>query len=272
MLIAEARLRRYLFMAGLASAAVVFALFRVFERPGLGLGHLYYVSIVLVAIAGGATMGAAAGAAATILYAIGVYWTPRVPVSVLPTLSTVIRLASYVLVGTLIGYYASRGRTLLARSDALADELQVLARRDVVTGLPNQRAFEIAINDRIERRQPFALVLCQIPTAPSGTRPVDWLLGIGERLTYALSAEADVSRISDHQVAVLAALSPDTTAASINSTVEQAILSFARPVGGWATYPKDAADALGLLTAASERLYARSIARGEDHWHLAVVG
>lgn len=271
MLIAEARLRRYLFVAGLACYAVVFLLFRVFEHPGLGLGHLYYVAIVLIAVGGGTVVGAAAGLLATALYTVGVYWNPTVPTDSLPTLATGIRLVSYVLVGTMIGYYTSRSRTLLARADELADELKVLARRDVVTGLPNQRAFELAINDRIERNRPFALVLCQIPAAPPETRPVDWLLGIGERLTYAMDPEAEISRISDHQFAVLLGLAGGQTAASLTAAVEQAIRAFAKPVAGWATYPRDATDALGLLTAASERLYARSIARGEDHSHLSVA-
>ena len=264
MLNAEARLRRYLFLASLGCYAVVFVLYRLFERPGLGLGHLYYVAIVLAAIAGGTAIGASAAVLATILYAIGVYWNPHVPVATLPTVATGIRLVSYVLVGTLIGYYASRSRALLTRSNELTEELQILARRDYVTGLPNQRAFEVAVNERLEAGRPFALVLCQIPPPPASTATVDWLLAIGERLMYAMPAEADVSRISDHQFAVLVALGDGQSAASMTVTVERALHEFSHPVAGWGAYPADDSDALGLFTAASERLYARSIARGED--------
>lgn len=264
MLNAEVRLRQYLVVIGLSCYAVVFVLFRLFERPGLGIGHLYYVAIVFVAISGGPGRGASAAVLATTLYAVGAYWNPHVPISTLPTLSTGIRLVSYLLVGTLIGYYASRSRTLLVRSDALAEELQVLARRDFVSGLPNQRAFEVAINRRVEAGEPFALVLCQITPPPEGTVEVDWLLAIGERLICALPAEADVSRVSDHQFAVLTALSGGQPAASVTLMVEKALRDFSHPVAGWGTYPTDASDGLGLFTSASERLYARSIARGED--------
>jgi GGDEF domain-containing protein len=259
--------RHYLIAAGLACYVGVFLLFRFVERPGLGLGHLFYVAIVLVAVTGGLLTGASAGLLATALYAVDVYWNPRVPTGSLATVATGIRLISYLLVGSLIGYYAARSRTLLARAEALAEELQILARRDFVTGLPNQRAFEIAINARIESDRKFDLVLCQVPPAPEGTSSLDWLLGIGERLTYALPAEADVAQISDHQFAVLVTPEEGQSAASVTASVEAAIRRFARPVAGWACYPSDASDALGLFTAASERLYARSIAHGGERGH-----
>jgi GGDEF domain-containing protein len=263
----EDRSRHYLLAGGLACYAAVFVLFRLAERPGLGTGHLFYIAIVLVAVSGGVATGASAGLLATMLYAVDVYWNPRVPTGSIETLATGIRLVSYLLVGSLIGYYAARSRTLLARAEALAEALQILARRDFVTGLPNQRAFEIAINGRIESGRPFDLVLCQVPPAPEGTSSLDWLLGIGERLTYALPAEADVAQISDHQFAVLVTPEEGQSAASVTASVEAAIRSFARPVAGWACYPSDATDALGLFTAASERLYARSIAHGAERGH-----
>jgi predicted signal transduction protein with EAL and GGDEF domain len=263
--------RHYLVAAGLGCYAAVFFLFRFVERPGLGLGHIFYVAIVLVAVTGGVITGASAGILATALYAIDVYWNPRVPTGSLATVATGIRLVSYLTVGTLIGYYAARSRTLLARAEALTEELQVLARRDFVTGLPNQRAFEIAINARISAGAPFDLVLCQAPPEPLGTSSLDWLLGIGERLTYALPAEADIAQISDHQFAVLLSADQDRSGASVTASVEGAIQSFARPVAGWASYPSDSADALGLFTAASERLYARSIAHGGERGHRPIA-
>ena len=42
-------------------------------------------------------------------------------------------------------------------------------------------------------------------------------------------------------------------------------------VAGWATYPDDAEDALGLVTAAGDRLYARAIAHGVDYEALAAL-
>ena len=57
----------------------VFVGFRLFERPGLGVAHLYYVAIVLFAMAGGPFAGAIAGLGATGLYAIDVFWSPQSP-------------------------------------------------------------------------------------------------------------------------------------------------------------------------------------------------
>ena len=76
-------------------------------------------------------------------YAIGVYLNPDVPVAGLPTLATGIRSITYVSVGLVVGFYASRNRALTARLSELMDELHVLADRDVLTGLPNTRAFEV---------------------------------------------------------------------------------------------------------------------------------
>lgn len=46
--------RRLLISAALVSAAVVFVCFLLYERPGLGIGHFYYLAIALAAMAGGA--------------------------------------------------------------------------------------------------------------------------------------------------------------------------------------------------------------------------
>ena len=171
----EARLR-YLFLAtGISWFVAVFAAYRLLERPGLGIGHLYYIGIVLVAVAGGAYVGALAGFLATAFYAVGVFWNPHIDVATLPTIATGIRLVSYVLIGSMVGYYAARSRTLLARADDLTEELKILARRDVVTGLPNQRGFQMAITERIDRGEAFCLGCLPgagAPVRPGGSRLV----------------------------------------------------------------------------------------------------
>src|SRR5439155_11239067 len=71
--------RRLLICAALASAAVIFACFLLYERPGLGIGHFYYLAIALAAMVGGAGLGATAGAVATGLYVAGVLVNPNMP-------------------------------------------------------------------------------------------------------------------------------------------------------------------------------------------------
>ena len=67
-------LRRQAFLAvGAVSYAAVFALFLIFERPGLGIGHGFYLAVILVSLAGGPIVGLGAGLLATVLYAIGIW-------------------------------------------------------------------------------------------------------------------------------------------------------------------------------------------------------
>lgn len=255
------RPRRLLIAVSVACYAGVFALFVAFERPGLGIGHGYYVAVVLAGMAAGPVAGAAGGAVATALYAVGVVVNPHVSPAQLGGASAAIRFVAYVLVGFLIGYYASRSRSLLARAEELASELRALAQRDFVTGLPNQRAFEIALNRRIESGSEFVLVVCDVPAAAD----LDDLPTVADRLLGTLGPDAEVCRIGSGQFAVLAALGPaDGAAAMLVARVERALATGGvAGTAGWATFPRDGGDALGLYTAASERLDARKIVRGE---------
>src|SRR6266571_4101970 len=63
-----------------------------------------------------------------------------------------IRLATYTIVGALMGFYASRNRQLVHR-------LRDLAGRDFVTGCGNARTFDDELAKRCAAGQPFALVL-----------------------------------------------------------------------------------------------------------------
>src|SRR5437763_2963448 len=140
-------------LAAVAYAAVT-AVFVEFERPGLGIGHLFYVPIVLVAFASGPVLGGAAGALAAVLYNAGIVINPHLP-STLEFEQTVIRLVTFVAIGVLIGAFARRNK-------ALVSELSRLADRDSVTGLPNTRVFQTAIERRLERGAGFVLLVGDI--------------------------------------------------------------------------------------------------------------
>jgi hypothetical protein len=60
-------LRRTLLEAAVVCYAAVFALYLLFERPGLGIGHGYYFAIALAALGTDSVGGAVAGLAATAL-------------------------------------------------------------------------------------------------------------------------------------------------------------------------------------------------------------
>ena len=237
-------------------------LFRLFERPGLGIGHGYYVSIILVARATGPFGGAGAGLIAAVLYAAGIWLNPETPVAEVATTATLIRLCAFMLVGALAGYYARRSRHLIEQAQELASELRLLARRDFLTGLPNQRALEIALNRRLDADCPFSLILCEIHPPAGEALSTERLLDFSDRLTRSVDAAADVARISQEQFGVLIELDSAGTRETVRR-IHDALGGEWRVSTGWATFPDDARDGLSLYGAASDRLYARKIVYGE---------
>ena len=253
--------QRAVLVLAAATFAAVFALFRLFETPGLGIGHGYYIAILLVARATGPIGGAGAGLLAAGLYATGIWLNPATPSSEVATAATLIRLCVFVLVGALAGYYAHRSRRLIEQAHDLASELRLLARRDFLTGLPNQRALEIALNRRLDADRPFSLVICEIQAPDDSPIPTERLLDFSDRLTRAVDAEADVARISQDQFGVLVEVESTETRDTVRR-IHDAVSGEWRISTGWATYPHDARDGLSLYGAASDRLYARKIVYG----------
>src|SRR5262249_11442237 len=144
--------RRLLLSVAVASYVAIFASFRLWERPGLGIGHFYYLAIALVALAAGPWVGGAGGVVATRLVVVGVLLHPHLPSAQPVPPSTLIRLVTFAAIGAVVGASARANRDLVAR-------LRVAAERDFLTGLLNARAFEAALERRLGSGQPFALVL-----------------------------------------------------------------------------------------------------------------
>jgi diguanylate cyclase (GGDEF)-like protein len=253
--------RRLLISAALASAGVVFLCFLVYERPGLGTGHFYYLSIALAAMAGGVALGAAAGALATCLYVAGVLINQHMPSHEILTTGTVTRCVTYVTVGALIGWFASRNR-------AMVTELRVLAERDLLTGLPNTRAFEAAINQRLSSGRPFALLVADLDALKDFNRDEGFTAGndalrrLADRLATSLGPDDDVARVGSDEFAILAWVQNSEGGAQLAARLER-ILADDRTKAtiGWATFPHEGDNALALYRAASERLYARKVMR-----------
>lgn len=252
------RPRYALLIAAALSGAAVFAAFAFYERPGLGLGHFFYVSIILAALATGPAVGAGAAGVATAMFAIGVIINPQIPPSEVLTTSTGIRLVTYVTVGIVTGYFAKRNRTLLA-------ELRLLADRDALTGLPNTRVFERAIGDRLARDQPFGLIVGGVDELPSGTGQGridadDVLRQVASRLLHSLPPGDEVARIGDDSFAVLTYAGSAGDAGKVAAHLQGLLAADGFAVTfGWAAYPQDGSNALSLYRAADERLYARRI-------------
>jgi diguanylate cyclase (GGDEF)-like protein len=240
--------------------AGVFSALVVFERPGLGIGHFFYVAIALLALAVGPWYGAAGGILATSLFSAAVTLNHDVPTQELFTIATPIRLVTYVSIGALLGWFAEHYKTALA-------ELQVLAERDWLTGLPSMRGFEKAIDRRLATGQPFGLVLANVDgfeqmTGRNGTTADDALRDVAEALGTALSPEDDIARIGGAEFAILCAADSVLEASRYANRLEQAVAGAPHPITvGWAGSPGEGRNALSLYRAADERLYARRILR-----------
>jgi diguanylate cyclase (GGDEF)-like protein len=253
--------RRLLLSAALASAAVVFLCFLVYERPGLGTGHFYYLAIALAAMAGGAGLGATAGAVATCLYVAGVLINQHMPSHELLTTGTVTRGVTYVTIGALIGWFASRNRAMVC-------ELRVLAERDLLTGLPNTRAFESAISTRLASGRAFALLVADMDALKDFNRDEGFTAGndalrrLADRLATSLGPDDDVARVGSDEFAILAWTQTPDGAAQLAARLERMLADDrTKATIGWAAFPQEGDNALALYRAASERLYARKVMR-----------
>jgi diguanylate cyclase (GGDEF)-like protein len=245
-----------------ASFVAVYAALVFLESPGLGLGHFFYIPIALVALVTGPRLGAIAGAGAAALYALAIVLNPALPSFDVITVSTPIRLFTFAASGALIGWYAQRNRELIER-------LEVLAERDRLTGLPNMRAFEEAVDRLFREQRPFGLLLGDM----DGLREANEELGHGggdvilvrlaETLGKLLGPEERLARVGGDEFAILTTTRSKDAAADRANQLESFLVDEGlRVTFGWAAFPGEGTNALGLVRVADERLYARKLVRG----------
>jgi GGDEF domain-containing protein len=228
--------RRLLFAIALASYAIVFVCFILFEVPGLGLGHFFYIPVALLALACGTQVGFLGGALATALYALAIVVTPRVPTGDALTTATAIRFTTFSLCGILVGWFANEHRRHL-------EQLRDLAERDFLTGILNTRVFDEALTRRCASGQPFVLLLGDMDNLKIVNDTHGHTAGNTElrRLADALGkAIGDAAHLCTHLHDRLA--------------TEDLHMTF-----GWAALPEDGAAPLELFRKADDRLYAAKL-------------
>ena len=261
---AALRHRQLLVGSAVAAYAVIFAAIILFEVPGLGLPHFFYLPVAALALTGGVGRGIMAGLIASALFTLSVTLNPAVPTATqILSLTTPIRLVTYTAMGALIGWFAAHDRELLGR-------LQILAERDFLTGLPNTRAFESAIARRFELGKPFTLLLGdmdglkRINDTKGHAEGNDALRRLAEMLGSSLRPEDEVARVGGDEFAVITA-SVGEEAVVVASHLEGVLAAQDVAITfGWARYPVDGENALSLYRAADERLYARKLVRGTE--------
>ena len=253
--------RRLLVATSLTLFMLVFAADALWERPGLGIGHFFYLAIALLALAGGTRVGAAGGVAAVGLYALAIVIDPHIAPTEVFTVGMMIRATMFVSIGALIGWYASTVRRLL-------EELQILAQRDVLTDLPNTRAFEAAITRRLDAGCPFSLLLGDIDALMTINHDEgrahgnDVLRALADVLREALGSSDEIARVGGDEFAILATTQTSEEAAHLAVRLERIATDESPITFGWSSFPQDGENALSLYRAADERLYARKLVRG----------
>jgi diguanylate cyclase (GGDEF)-like protein len=253
--------RALLLSAAAALYPLIFATFLLAEKPGLGLGHFYYIPIALVALANGPAWGAGAGIASTGFYTLGIVISPRLPTYDVLTASSSIRLFTYTMVGVLVGWFAHSHRVLV-------DRLRVAAERDFLTGLLNTRAFDAALSTRLEQGKPFGLVLGDMDNLKDVNDTEGHAVGndvlrrAGEILKRELGEHDQVARIGGDEFAVITSLPSTDAVRALCSRLTAALGAEGMSMSfGWAVCPRDGDSSLLLYRAADERLYAQKLIR-----------
>ena len=150
----------------------------------------------------------------------------------------------------------------------MLDELRVLAERDILTGLPNTRAFESAITRRLADKRKFALLLADMDALKDFNRDEGFTAGndalrrLADRLASSLGPDDDIARVGSDEFAILVSIQRPDDAQRLAEKLERILADErAKATMGWAVHPDEGDNALALYRAASERLYARKVMR-----------
>jgi diguanylate cyclase (GGDEF)-like protein len=250
--------RRLLFGIALLAYALIFAAVVVFEVPGLGLGHFFYIPIALVALACGMQAGLAAGTLATALYTLAIVVTPRIPTREVLTYATVIRLVTFCSCGMLIGWFANEHRRHV-------EQLRRLAERDFLTGILNTRVFDEALARRCTVGGPFVLLLGDMDDLKSVNDTHGHIAGnnelrrVADALGRAVRPGDELARVGGDEFAILTDAGVDDAPRLCTALHEQLAAQELQMTFGWAVFAEDGVAPLELFRKADDRLYAAKL-------------
>jgi diguanylate cyclase (GGDEF)-like protein len=250
--------RRLIFAIALACYALVFTSFVLFEVPGLGLGHFFYIPVALLALACGTRIGFLGGVLAAALYVLAIAVNPRVPTHDVVTYATVIRFVTFTSCGVLVGWFANEHRRHV-------EELQRLAERDFLTGTLNTRVFDQALARRCDTGSSFVLLLGDMDNLKRINDTHGHMAGneelrrLAEALGHALRPGDELARVGGDEFAILS----DATAADAPELCRRLRDRLASQdlhvTFGWAALGHDGVAPLELFRKADDRLYASKL-------------
>jgi diguanylate cyclase (GGDEF)-like protein len=250
--------RRLLFAIALASYAIVFVCFILFEVPGLGLGHFFYIPVALLALACGTQVGFLGGALATALYALAIIVTPRVPTGDALTTATAIRFTTFSLCGILVGWFANEHRRHV-------EQLRDLAERDFLTGILNTRVFDEALMRRCASGQPFLLLLGDMDNLKTvndthgHTAGNTELRRLADALGQTIRPGDELARVGGDEFAILTDAGVADAAQLCTQLHDRLASDDLHMTFGWAALPEDGVAPLELFRKADDRLYAAKL-------------
>jgi diguanylate cyclase (GGDEF)-like protein len=255
--------RRLLIATAIALYAAVFMAFVVFEVPGLGLGHFFYIPVALLALACGTRGGLVGGVVATCVYALAIVATPRVPTGEVLTVATAIRFLTYSSCGALVGWFANEHRRHL-------EQLCEFATRDFLTGLLNTRVFDEALARRCQTGRPFVLLLGdmdnlkEVNDTHGHTAGNTELRRLADELSRALGPDDELARVGGDEFAILTDARM-TEAGEISARLRARLAAEGLQMTfGWAALPEDGVGPVELFRKADDRLYAGKLI-GRNH-------
>jgi hypothetical protein len=165
-----------------------------------GLGSLYLVPVILSAISSGPWAAVSVGAIAAVVSSVLVVGEVSLDHRAL-ILGIAFRGGGYIGVGALVGLYAR--------------SLHRLAYQDILTGLPNRRAFFEHLSNRLSERQDVTVLACDVDDLKAindreGHAAGDAAIcAVARHLVHALGPCAFVARVGgDEFLAVTQAPSP----------------------------------------------------------------
>ena len=252
--------RRLLIATALVLYACVFVAFVLFEVPGLGLGHFFYIPVALLALACGTRVGLVGGVAATGLYTLAIVLTPRLPARDVLTAATAIRFVTYSSCGALVGWFANEHRRHVER-------LRELAERDFLTGLVNMRVFDEALATRCATDAPFIVLLGDVDNLKEVNDAHGHIAGnkelqrLAQTLTELVGPGDGVARVGGDEFALLTSAQAIEPAELCNRLTERLAARNLQITFGWARYPDDGSRPLELFRKADDRLYAAKLIR-----------
>jgi diguanylate cyclase (GGDEF)-like protein len=250
--------RRLLFAIALAGYAIVFVCFILFEVPGLGLGHFFYIPVALLALACGTQVGFLGGCLATALYALAIVVTPRVPTGDVVTAATAIRFTTFSLCGILVGWFANEHRRHV-------EQLRDLAGRDFLTGILNTRVFDEALMRRCASGRPFLLLLGDMDDLKTvndthgHTAGNTELRRLADALGRAIGQGDELARVGGDEFAILMDAGVADAPQLCTHMRDRLASEDLHMTFGWAALPEDGVAPLELFRKADDRLYAAKL-------------